>query len=98
MAGGDKSRPFTRALALALTLVLLVFVVQVASHSHEKGKREATCQVCQAARVGSTPHSGSFWAEIHLRQVDYLEPFVLTFHQEFFFHDSPSRAPPSDVL
>jgi hypothetical protein len=97
MAGGDKSRPVTRALTLALAFVLLVFVVQVVGHSHEKGKREATCQVCQAARVGSDPHSGAFWTQIHLRHVATLEPFVLMFHQVLCFHDSPSRAPPSVV-
>jgi hypothetical protein len=24
-----------------------------------------------------------------------VQPFLLTLHEELFFHDSPSRAPPS---
>ena len=99
MVGSDKTRPIiTRALALVLAAVFLVFFVQVASHSHEKGKSEATCQVCQAARVGSYPPSGASSAQIHLQQVAYVEPFALAFHQEFFFQDCPSRAPPSISL
>jgi hypothetical protein len=99
MAGGDKTKPtINRALALALAVVFLVFLVQVASHSHEKGKSEATCQVCQAARANSYPPFGASSAQIHLQQLGYPEPFALAFHQEFFFQDCPSRAPPSISL
>ena len=46
-------------------------------------------------RTSGHPTRGTLSLLIPLLAVGYVEPFVVAFHQEFFFHDSPSRAPPS---
>jgi hypothetical protein len=76
-------------------MLFVLFVAQAASHSHAKGQNEATCQVCQAAHLGPAPQAGILLLHAHLLSTGYVQPFRSGFHEELFFHDSPSRAPPS---
>jgi hypothetical protein len=84
-----------RLFAFSLALLFLVFVAQAASHSHEKGQNEAACQVCQAAHLGPVAQVGILLLHAPLAATGYVQPFLSSFHEEFFFHDSPSRAPPA---
>jgi hypothetical protein len=86
---------WVRVLALALAVFSVLVVAQVLSHTHAKGQNEATCQVCQAAQLGSASTGQVSSLVGPLLATGYVPPFVVTIHQEFFFHDSPSRAPPS---
>jgi len=96
MIGKHRTRHgLVRAFAFSLALLLVVFVAQVSSHSHSQGQNEATCQVCQAAHLGAAPRAVAVSLSSPLLATGYVQPFVLTIHQELFFHDSPSRAPPS---
>jgi hypothetical protein len=96
MIGKHKTtHGLARALALTLALLFVVFYVQALSHSHSNGQDEAACQLCQAAHIGSAPASVVPLLLTPLLSIGYVQPFILTFHQELFFHDSPSRAPPS---
>jgi DUF2946 family protein len=96
MVDGAKTRgTLGRLLAFSLLIVFLVFVSQVASHSHAKGQNEATCQVCQAAHLGPAPQAGVLLLHAPLLSTGYIPPFLSALHDELFFHDSPSRAPPS---
>lgn len=96
MVGKRNTRhSLVRVLALSLAVVFVFFVAQVLFHSHAKGQNEATCQVCQAAHLGSAPTVGTASVFGSLRAAGYVQPFVVIIHQEFFFDDSPSRAPPS---
>ncbi len=85
----------TRVLALALAVLFVAFLTQVATHTHQNGHNETTCQVCQAAHLGSILVPGTLSLLVAPQSVGYVEPFVAAYHDEFFFHDSPSRAPPS---
>lgn len=82
-------------LALTVAVLSLLFVAQALSHSHGKGQNEATCQICQSAHVGSGPAAGIASLVSPLLTTGYVPSFVPTIHQEFFFHHSPSRAPPT---
>lgn len=84
-----------RLLAFSLAVAFVVFVSQVASHSHAKGQNEATCQVCQAAHLAPVPAAGIPLVVAPFVATGYVQPFLLALHEELFFHDSPSRAPPS---
>jgi len=84
-----------RALALVLAVVVVVFLTQVTVHTHANGQDETTCQVCQAAHLGPVLPSGTLLSAVGPLPVGYVEPFVVSVHGEFFFRDSPSRAPPS---
>ena len=84
-----------RLLAFSLAVLFVLFVSQVASHSHAKGQTEATCQVCQAAHLGPAPLAGILLLNASLVSTGYVQPFLSALHEELFFHDSPSRAPPS---
>jgi hypothetical protein len=96
MVDGAKMRKtLARLLAFSLVVVFVVFVSQVESHTHAKGQNEATCQVCQAAHLGPAPQAGVLLLHAHLLSTGYIQPFLSAFHEELFFHDSPSRAPPS---
>jgi hypothetical protein len=96
MVDGAKTRStLARLLAFSLVMLFVVFVSQAASHSHAKGQNEATCQVCQAAHLGQAPHAGILLLHAPLLSTGYIQPFLSAFHEELFFHDSPSRAPPS---
>jgi hypothetical protein len=99
MAGGGKTRGnVTRVLAITLAMLSAVFLTQTVIHTHQNGENETTCQVCQAAHLGPILPSGTLSVHIPLESVGYVEPLVVAFHQEFFFHGSPSRAPPSFPL
>jgi hypothetical protein len=96
MVGKHNERlNLARVLALALAVLFVLFVGQALSHSHAKGQSEAACQVCQAAHIGSAPKALAPSLFSPLLAIGYVQPFVVTIHQEFFFHDSPSRAPPT---
>ena len=96
MVDGAKVRGnLARLIALSLAIVFLVFVSQVAGHTHVKGQTEATCQVCHAAHLGPVPEAGIQLLQAARFSTGYVQPFLLALHQELFFHDSPSRAPPS---
>jgi len=98
VVGGKNTQTLTRVLAITLIVLLGVFLTQAATHTHQNGQNETTCQVCQSAHLGPTLPSGISSVLVPLRPEGYVEPFVAAFHQEFFFHDSPSRAPPSFFL
>jgi hypothetical protein len=85
---------WVRLLVFALAVLFVVFSAQALGHSHEKGQNEATCQVCQAAHIGSAPAYVGLSLFTPLSASGYVEPFVVAFHQELFLHDCPSRAPP----
>ena len=84
-----------RALALVLAIVVVVFLAQVTVHTHANGQNETTCQVCQAAHLGSILPTGTLPICVTPQVAGYVAPFVVADHDEHFFHDSPSRAPPS---
>lgn len=96
MVGKHKTRhDLLRVFALTLAVLFVVFCVQGLSHSHTNGQDEAACQLCQAAHLG--PAAVSLTPSLFTPFVanGCVQAFVLAFHQELFFHDSPSRAPPS---
>ena len=96
MVGRPKTRgKLARLLAFSLAVLFVVFVSQVVSHSHAKGQDEATCQICQAAHVAPAPAAGIPLVVAPLVAAGYVQPFLSALHEELFFHDSPSRAPPS---
>jgi hypothetical protein len=96
MVGKHKTRhDLTRVLALTLAVLFVVFYVEALSHSHANGQDEAACQLCQAAHIGPAQACVTSSIVAPLLTAGYVQPFVLAFHQELFFHDSPSRAPPS---
>jgi hypothetical protein len=96
MAAGEKTiGNWNRVLALALAVLFVVFLTQVATHTHQGGQNDTICQVCQAAHLGSILPSGTLSLAVSPQSVGYVGPFVVAYHDEFFFHDSPSRAPPS---
>jgi len=57
--GGKTVGNRTRVLTLILSVLLVVFLAQITAHIHEKGQNETTCQVCQAAHLGSILPSGT---------------------------------------
>jgi hypothetical protein len=89
---------WTRVLTVALAVLLLVFLTQTTTHVHQNGQNETTCQVCQAAHLGSVLPSATLLLAATPRPVGPVQPLVVAYHDEFFFHDSPSRAPPSFPL
>jgi len=89
---------WTRVLTFTLAVLFVVFLTQTATHTHQNGQHETTCQVCHAAHLGSILPSGTLSLSATPQSVGYVEPFVAAYHEEFFFHDSPSRAPPSFPL
>jgi hypothetical protein len=96
--GGNKHKTksdWARVFALTLAALAVLFVAQSLTHTHANGQNEAACQVCQAAHVGAAPEAGTASLVTPLVVTGYVCSFVVTFHQEFLFHDSPSRAPPT---
>jgi hypothetical protein len=85
----------TRVLTVALAVLFVVLLTQATAHVHKNGQEETTCQVCQAAHLGPVLPSGSLLLAVTPQPVGPVEPLVVAYHDEFFFHDSPSRAPPS---
>jgi hypothetical protein len=99
MARGGKAKAnLTRVLAVTLLVLFLAFLVEASAHSHESGQSDATCQVCQAAHLGSVVPSGILPVHGPLQSIGSVSTFVVVFHQEFYLHDSPSRAPPSPAI
>jgi hypothetical protein len=86
---------WVRVFALTVAALSVLFIAQTLSHSHVKGQNDAACQVCHAAHLGSAPAAGTASLVRPLLATGYVHPFILTIHQEFLFHDSPSRAPPT---
>jgi hypothetical protein len=86
---------WVRFLAFGLAVLSILFVVQAQTHWHANSQDEAACQVCQVAHVGSASAPVGQPLLAPLLTTGYVELFVVSFHQELFFHDSPSRAPPS---
>jgi len=94
-ASGERTLPnLTRALTVALVVLIALFLAQATVHVHQPGQHETNCQVCQAVHLGLALPSGTFSACVLLESTGSIEPFFVSIHQEFFFHDSPSRAPP----
>src|SRR5215472_13283498 len=83
-----------RFLAITLALFFVVFLSRAISHSHLKGGNESACHVCQAAHVAPVSQAGTQALESPLLAIGYVQQFLLALHEELFFHDSPSRAPP----
>lgn len=99
MAGRRKiQQGLSRVLALTLALLFVVFLAQAVAHSHESGQNEASCQVCQAAHLGAAASARALSVISPRLVMGYVQPFVVTFFQELFFQDSPSRAPPVSTL
>jgi hypothetical protein len=94
MAAGKTTRTSTRVLALALAMVFALFFAEVAVHTHPNGQDDATCHVCQGAHIAPAPATGALISSPFVA-LEYVRPAAATFHQEFFFEDCPSRAPPS---
>jgi hypothetical protein len=90
----SRTRDLVRVLALTLAVLSVLFLSQVSLHSHAKGQTEAACQVCQAAHYTPPPAAATEWLVAPLVSIGYVAPFVAAYHEELFFHDSPSRAPP----
>ena len=96
MALGEKTvGNRTRVLTLFVTVLFVVFLTQVTAHIHERGQNETTCRVCQAAHLSSILLSATLPSCVAPHAIEYVGPFVVAYHDEFFFNDSPSRAPPS---
>jgi hypothetical protein len=95
VAGHKTTSHWVRVFALTLAVLSVLFVAQALIHTHAKGQNEAACQVCQAANLGAAPTAGTASLVSPVLATEYVQPFVVTIHQEFFFHDSPSRAPPT---
>lgn len=93
--GANTRGKLAKLLAFSLAMLFVLFLSQVASHTHAKGQSEATCQVCQGAHLGPAPQAGILLLHAPLQSVGYVQPFLSAFHEELFFYDSPSRAPPS---
>lgn len=84
----------TRVLTLIVSVLFAVFLTQVTAHFHERGQNETTCRVCQAAHLSSVLPPATLSLCVAPHAVEYVGPFVVVYHDEFFFNDSPSRAPP----
>ena len=94
MAVGTKiAKNSSRVLAFALALVFALFFAEIAVHTHQNGQSDTTCQVCQGAHVAPAPVASTL-AVGALIAFEYLPPTVARFHQELFFEDCASRAPP----
>src|ERR1700688_3004746 len=92
MAGERNSRHnLVRVLALSMAVVFVFFVAQVLFHTHARGQNEATCQVCQAAHLGTTSTSRITSLVGPILAGGYVQPFVVVIHREVFFHDSHFR-------
>ena len=91
----DTRVGLVKVLALTMAVVLVLFTAQVLSHTHANGQDEANCRICQAAHLGIAPTAGTPLVGGPLVATGYAQPFLITLHQEFLFHHSPSRAPPT---
>ena len=91
----NAKQALVRVFALALALMSVLMLAQALAHSHAKGESEAACHICHAAQLGAAPTAGVELLSSPILAADKVEVFVPPFHQEFFFHDCASRAPPS---
>jgi hypothetical protein len=96
MLGNRRTtRDLLKVLAVTLAVLSVLFLSQVSLHSHAKGQTEAACQVCQAAHYTPPAAAATQCLVTSLVPVGYVAPFAAVYHEEVFFHDSPSRAPPA---
>jgi hypothetical protein len=79
-------RTWLRVLAISVAVLTILLAAQVVFHSHSKGQNEAACQVCQAAHLGAAQVTGNTSLCSPLVATRYVEPLVLSTHQEFFYH------------
>lgn len=88
----------SKPLACLLTVCALVFLLQVAPHTHANGHDEAACRVCQAAHLGVAPAVALPTLTVPLVAFGIIATAEAQSVSEFFYHQSPSRAPPASVL
>jgi hypothetical protein len=87
-------RNASRLVVFSLAVLFVAFVAQATVHFHATGHDEAACQVCQAAHLGPVLQAGTLLLHAPLKATGHVEPFTAAFHEELFFHNCPSRAPP----
>lgn len=92
--GVKTAKGSTRVVALTLAVLFVLFFAQVATHTHENGQNEGSCQVCQGAHIAPAPMASAL-APHSLIAFEPVQPSSITFQQDLFFDDRPSRAPPS---
>lgn len=98
MAFGRKNiGNWTRVFTFALAVLFLLFLIHVATHNHQNGQNDPTCQLCQAAHLGSILPSVVSLVFTTPQAVAYVVAFVAAYHNEFSFHYSPCRAPPAAI-
>lgn len=96
MLGENSSRHrFARVFALALVFLFVLFFVHVLAHPHQRGQNEAACQACHVGHLLFPLTAANPTFHLPLLPAGSVQPFVSRFHQEFFFEDSSSRAPPT---
>jgi hypothetical protein len=91
---GRLSKP----LACVMALFALLFLLQVAPHNHSSSHDEAACGLCQVAHLGVTPAVSLPAFSVPLVLLGLIATYTAAEHPEFFFEQSPSRAPPSFAL
>src|SRR5215472_8358824 len=89
----NSKRHILRVFALAVAALSVLFVTQILAHSHANAQDEVSCKVCHAAHL-SFQRPVTLGLHAPTLVVGYARPFVLSIHQELFFDDSASRAPP----
>lgn len=96
------THPYMRRLAkpgaCLLAVFALWFLLQVAPHSHANGHDEAACRLCQVAHIGVAPAVAGPTISAPLISFGIISAVVAVSVAEFFFEQSPSRAPPCSVL
>jgi hypothetical protein len=91
-------RRLARPLACVVALCALTFLLQIAPHLHENSHDEAACRLCQAAHLGVSPAVALPTISAPLVSFGMVSAVVSASLAEFFFEQSPSRAPPLQVL
>jgi hypothetical protein len=91
-------RRIAKPLACLLAVFALSFLLQLAPHSHENSHDEAACRLCQAAHLGVAPAVVGPTISAPLVTLEIIATVVPVLLAEFFFEQSPSRAPPLRVL
>src|SRR6516164_8595472 len=89
----NSSRQLLRLFALVAAALSVLFVIQVSTHSHANGQDEISCKVCHLAHV-SLLRPVTLGLHAPTLVTGYARPFVPSIHQDLFFEDSASRAPP----
>jgi hypothetical protein len=88
-------RRLSKPLAYVLALFALVFLLQLAPHTHANGHDEAACGLCQVGHVGVAPAVALPNLSVPFVSLGLIAGFTAFPLPEFFFEQSPSRAPPS---